>query len=208
MHTDAHCSMKDSSMTYSEHVPMSDVCVKQHAGNMQSQSSRANLYDKSLTPTPKECLYFSPAGTSEHQHTRHQLHQQQHHMFEEAARSSLHFHESQAGDRQRDLYAEAPLDAPGPFRVSVAASSSSALRERNYEIPFLVSSKVSFVHPFSPPLSSHVGVHLNLAVITCLSCLIASPSFHFPPSPAPSVGISGPLFHHSSSSGEELPSIS
>ena len=119
---------------------MSDVCVKQHAGNMQSQSSRANLYDKSLTPTPKECLYF---GAAEHQHTRHQLQQ---HMFEEAARSSLHLQESYPSDRQRDLYAEAPLDAPGPFRVSVAASSS-ALRERNYEIPFVVSSKVSFPSP-------------------------------------------------------------
>jgi hypothetical protein len=142
--------MKDSSMTYSEHVPMSDVCVKQHSGssNMQNQTSSRNLYDKSLTPTPipKDCLYFAPNSGAEHQHPRHQMHQQ---MFDDGARSSLHFHESYPADRQRDLYAEAPLDAPGPFRVSVAASSSSALRERNYEIPFLVSSsKVSSSPPF------------------------------------------------------------
>lgn len=132
---------------------MSDVCVKQHAS--LHNSSHPNLYDKSLTPTPKDCLYF-PA---EHQHTRHQ------HMFDEA-HSSLHYRE----DRQRDVYAEAPLEAPGPFRVAVAASSSSTLRERNYEIPFLVSSKVSTLLPLTLE---------SCPVITCLSCLIAL--FSVPP---------------------------
>ena len=51
LYTDGNASIKES-MTYPEHVPMSEVTLKQ---------SRTNLYEKGVS-TPKECLYFTSGG--------------------------------------------------------------------------------------------------------------------------------------------------